>query len=148
MIIPVSERLYRGPHPTDVNELKKFGITLCIDLQTAWDEISFTEDMQLHDEGIAVAHLPIGDFRFPTWDYLFHILHTITTELDRGGAVYVHCTHGVDRTGLVCCLFRIAVSGWKVEDAIQEWLDRGMHKFPYQWPLNWPKKVIKKLNKT
>lgn len=145
MITHVSGKLYRGPHPSDASELKKIGITLCVDLQTAWDEISFSEDVRLHEEGIAIVHLPIGDFRFPTLDYLFHILYTITNETDRGGAVYVHCTHGVDRTGLVCCLFRKVVDGWTADAAVQEWLNMGMHRFPYLWPFNWPKKFKSKI---
>jgi hypothetical protein len=33
----------------------------------------------------------------------------------------IHCTRGIDRTGLVVALWRILYCGWTVEDAEREW---------------------------
>jgi hypothetical protein len=32
----------------------------------------------------------------------------------------VHCYHGSDRTGLMCCIYRMAVQGWARQDAVDE----------------------------
>lgn len=142
----VTEGLYRGPHPRDINALKAAGVTMVIDLQTAWDEISFDEDQCLERCGIKIRHRPLSDFCFASWVLLEYLVNSIWQEIQEGETVYVHCTHGVDRTGLIVCLIRIMKMGWKVEDAISEYLIMGMHRFPYLWPLNWPGKVRRRFS--
>lgn len=34
---------------------------------------------------------------------------------------FVHCEHGVNRTGLLCALYRVRVCGWSVAQAKAEW---------------------------
>lgn len=34
---------------------------------------------------------------------------------------YVHCEHGVNRTGLVCALYRVRYCGWSGKQAVNEW---------------------------
>lgn len=39
--------------------------------------------------------------------------------------VLVHCSHGADRTGLVCALYRIHFQNWEKEEALAEMLEGG-----------------------
>jgi hypothetical protein len=53
-------------------------------------------------------------------------------DVDAGptpGAIYVHCLHGEDRTGLVIGLERVFVEGWSPESAWKEMLAFGFHTF-------------------
>ncbi len=47
--------------------------------------------------------------------------------------ILIHCWHGSDRTGVICAAYRIAVQGWKVDDAIKEFKkpELGYHAFWY-----------------
>ncbi len=45
------------------------------------------------------------------------------------GAVYVHCRHGQDRTGLVVGLERVFIEGWDPADAYAEMLSYGFHTY-------------------
>ena len=44
-------------------------------------------------------------------------------------AVYVHCRHGQDRTGLVVGLERVFIEGWDPADAYAEMLKYGFHTY-------------------
>jgi hypothetical protein len=46
-----------------------------------------------------------------------------------GGAVYVHCRHGMDRTGYAVAAYRILVDGWDADRAMAEL--RGIQAFPH-----------------
>jgi hypothetical protein len=46
-----------------------------------------------------------------------------------GGAVYVHCQHGMDRTGYAVAAYRILVDGWDADRAMAEL--RGYQAFPH-----------------
>jgi protein tyrosine/serine phosphatase len=39
--------------------------------------------------------------------------------------VFIHCEHGVDRTGLVIALYRVIYQNWKPADAKAEWVKSG-----------------------
>jgi protein tyrosine/serine phosphatase len=45
------------------------------------------------------------------------------------GAIYVHCRHGQDRTGLVVGLERVFIEGWDPADAYAEMLSYGFHTY-------------------
>ena len=39
--------------------------------------------------------------------------------------VLVHCQYGADRTGTLCAVFRVAVQGWRKEEALREMTEGG-----------------------
>lgn len=115
----VSDTLYRGAQPTadGFKELKKLGIKTVICLR------SFHSDEKLiAGTGLAYESIPIN-----TWDmegdYVIKFLKSATDT--NKTPVFVHCQHGADRTGTMCALYRITVSGWTKDAAIKEMTDGG-----------------------
>ena len=53
------------------------------------------------------------------------LLARAQTVIQSGGGVLVHCTYGMDRTGLVIGQSRVLVDGWTKDRAYAEMLDRG-----------------------
>jgi len=70
-----------------------------------------------HDYGIAPRSLP-EPFRDIPDDKVAIAIATLSDETH--GNVYVHCTHGRDRTGLVVGLYRVFHEGWAAKDAYTE----------------------------
>ena len=42
--------------------------------------------------------------------------------------VFVHCKHGVDRTGAMIAIWRVAKENWSADKAYDEMRDLGFHK--------------------
>ena len=115
----VSSKLYRGGQPTaeGMKNLREMGIRTIINLR--W----FHSD---RDE--------IGDTQLRYHHITFNPLHPEDKEVVRflkivanrsNQPVFVHCTYGSDRTGMMCALYRVAVQGWTKERAIAEWANGG-----------------------
>lgn len=108
------------------------GINTCLNLETGLRDALFgnpyLEDEALEGDGVRVDHVPFSDIRPPSIEKLEEALHIITTA---PGPVYVHCLHGVDRTGMVIAYYRVKRQKWTPEKAIEEMLDLGFHRFPY-----------------
>jgi tyrosine-protein phosphatase SIW14 len=63
---------------------------------------------------------------------LRELLESADAALDRlltQGTVLVHCTEGVDRTGIVIARYRVRRQGWSKEAALVEWNQLGSHKY-------------------
>jgi hypothetical protein len=85
---------------------------------------------QLRDESrgyVNVQSIRMSDFLPPKPAELDAALDIIK----RSTFTYVHCLHGVDRTGFVIAAYRVKVQGWTWEEAYGEMLHLGFHLFPY-----------------
>lgn len=49
-----------------------------------------------------------------------HELEAVLDLLDAGGPVWIHCEHGMDRTGLAIAAYRVRRQHWDVERALAE----------------------------
>ncbi len=50
-------------------------------------------------------------------------------ELLDNGSVAIHCTHGRDRTGLLCAAWRVLHDGWTADKALEEFYSFGVTGF-------------------
>lgn len=126
----VSDRLYRGSQPTPLGwmTLHAMGITHVLKLNKS------NEGVDEPPVGIVVGATPLPPstvteiVEMPSMDDLHAAIEKIKVWLTSGGQkVYVHCTHGHDRTGLIIACYRVWVEGWPKEKAEKEMIDRGFH---------------------
>lgn len=83
------------------------------------------------ENGLIHCHLQLGDLLPPSVDELRAAVHLVQHLLTIG-PTYIHCLHGVDRTGMVVAAYRIAVEGRSFEEARDEMFSKGFHRFPYE----------------
>ena len=123
----VNATLYRGAQPDDaaIVHLKALGIKTIISLRTA-KEASPTEPFRAVACGIFYTNMPLAGFGRPTDDEVAKILSLIQTS---PGPVFVHCTHGCDRTGTIIACYRMQHDHWSIDEAMQEANRYGMSRF-------------------
>jgi len=117
----------------DWDLIQSMGFTLVLNLESGFFELSHLrvndEFQQLAQRNITPVHLEMSDVFPPTSTEIAAALSIIKRNT---GLTYVHCLHGVDRTGVICAAWRVA-HGWTVNKAIDEMLLLGFHKFWYGW---------------
>ena len=110
----VSEDLYRGAQPsTDgMRQLEKLGIKTVINLR-----FILSDRNRIENTGLDYEHINMTTWNPHTKDVVRFI--QIVTDNDRT-PVFVHCQHGIDRTGVLCAVYRVVVEGWNKHEAIEE----------------------------
>lgn len=132
----VTDKLWRGPAPMSAGDflnLKQLGFTDILNLESGifdffHGRINF-ETSNAERVGINSVHMAESDFTPPTVSDLL----TCVRIIQRSQKIYVHCLHGVDRTGMVVAAYRIVIEGWAVDDAIREMYKYGFHRWSYWW---------------
>lgn len=129
--------LYRGGHPDAgaLDYLRRLGVRTIVDLEVA-DLIEATEE-QIREErinaearGFRFVQAPMSAFEPALSDRFDAIVkRALSAIADPSEAVYVHCLHGQDRTGLVIGLERVEMEGWMPDRAYNEMLRLGFHPF-------------------
>ena len=126
-LFQVSPVLYRGAQPKKEGfpELEAMGIRTVVSLRVFHGDSSLLEGTSLKGEAIP----------FRTWhpedEEVVRFLR-IATDPSKT-PVFVHCRRGIDRTGTMVAIYRIAVEGWSKEEAIREMTEGGFGydgKFP------------------
>lgn len=110
----VSPDLYRSAQPTaaGMKALKKMGIRTVVNLR------SFHSDRdEIDDTGLQYEHIYMKAWH-PEEKEIVRFLQIVGDKARV--PVLVHCQHGADRTGTMCAIYRIAVSGWSKEEAVKE----------------------------
>ncbi len=121
----VDEGLWRGAAPgaAGLRALKERGCRTVVDLTTAASDRRDAEALGLRVVEIRMsAALTCSP---PTADQVTQFLDAATDPANR--PVFVHCAMGCDRTGTLCAVYRMEVSGWPREDAIEEMQAFGYH---------------------
>ena len=123
----VSAVLYRGAQPKKegIRQLQDMGIKTVVSLRIFHDDSHLLEGTSLNPEVIP----------FHTWhpadEDVVRFLQIVTDPAKT--PVFVHCRRGIDRTGTMVAIYRIAVQGWSREEAIREMTQGGFGydgKFP------------------
>lgn len=111
----VSDDLYRSAQPTaeGLRNLKANGIKTVVSL------CSFHSDLQCGNDYTGPRYEPIYMKAWHPEDEDIIKFLKIVTDKQRT-PVLVHCTHGADRTGTICAVYRIVVQGWSKQEAIKE----------------------------
>lgn len=109
----VTDTLYRGAQPTaeGMRRLKKIGIKTVVNLRSLHSDRD-----EIGDIDLAYEHIPM--IWHPKEEDVIQFLQ-IVTDTNRA-PVIVHCMQGADRTGVMCAIYRVVVSGWTKEEAISE----------------------------
>jgi protein tyrosine/serine phosphatase len=124
----VSEHLYRGAQPRDagVQELKKIGITIIVDLRGEDPVIRAAEKKQAESLGMRFVSIPVGGWSPPTNDQVAQFLGLFGDNLKE--KVFLHCHYGEDRTGVFVATYRIAHDRWPADQTINEMLAFGFRR--------------------
>jgi hypothetical protein len=122
--VTVMPGIFRGGQPTEAGwaRLRKAGVTNVVKLNM----IDEGNDNGAVHEGMMVHYFPLS-FEAQT----FGPVPAATIDgavASIGPNTYVHCLHGVDRTGLCIAIYRVRHDGWTKARAEKEMLDLGFHK--------------------
>ena len=120
----VAPGIYRGGKPTQegVAWLKQLGIRTVINLRHYHGE---TERRWVESAGMRYERIKLESSDEPKPAQVARFLQLIRDPSLL--PIYVHCLHGVDRTGAMMVVYRMEVSGWSNADAIAEMDHFGPH---------------------
>jgi tyrosine-protein phosphatase SIW14 len=112
----VDANLYRGglPSGSALQELRKLGINVVIDLRRGHDQI---EENMVTKLGMQYISIP-SRCPFPEDEPIARFLRVV--EENRGKRIFVHCRLGDDRTGIAVASYRMAEQGWSAQEAAKE----------------------------
>lgn len=126
--LKVADSLYRSGQPYEDNWdfVKVAGIGSVLKLNDLGTGADYAE-CQARGIGLVIITIPdeIAQTELPHPEVLDEIDRTI----DAGGPWLVHCTEGVDRTGIVIARWRVRHQGWTKDDAFNEWNRLGSHRY-------------------
>lgn len=116
----VSPRLYRGGQPTaeHLALLRAIGVTRVIDLRREALGVRRAEQAAARHLGLRFIEYPFYGLFGADPRFMERLLEELAR--DDGGAIYVHCDDGRERTALVVALHRVVTEGW---DPDRAWRD-------------------------
>jgi protein tyrosine/serine phosphatase len=122
----VNDQLYRGAQPKTggFEELTRLGIKTVVNLSGKGEGVA-AEEAQTRNQGLRYFNFPLKRSGRPRDADIERILSIINTPQYQ--PVFVHCKEGVDRTGTVIAVYRIAHDGWTSQAARTEAERYGMH---------------------
>jgi protein tyrosine/serine phosphatase len=115
----VSPILFRGAQPSHEGmvQLEQMGVKTIVNLRGLHDDEDRINGTKLSYVSIHFHTL------LPEEGEMVKFLKTITQTNSQ--PVFVHCNRGIDRTGTMVALYRIAVQGWTKEEAVREMTEGG-----------------------
>ena len=125
----VTPWLVRGGQPSKeaLLMLGEAGIRTVVNLRWSADSL-WNERQWILETNMNYKVIPLTYLTLPTRAQINQFLQVLDDEANR--PVFVHCQHGVDRTGMMLAIWRIARQNWTADQAYAEMRDLGFHKFP------------------
>lgn len=110
----VSDDLYRGAQPDRQGflELETLGVRTVVNLR-----LGGSDKAMLQGTSLTPVEIPAEAWDLDDKDVEAFL--RVVTDKSRT-PVFVHCSHGADRTGAMTAFYRIVVQGWSKQDAIAE----------------------------
>jgi protein tyrosine phosphatase (PTP) superfamily phosphohydrolase (DUF442 family) len=123
----VSPCLYRGGQPDreQILALAQAGIKTIVTFR--WDAAAIRQERTwVREAGMNYMVIPLTYFVLPTRKEIARFLEICDEPSMQ--PVFVHCKHGVDRTGAMIAIWRVAKENWSADKAYAEMRDLGFHK--------------------
>ena len=123
----VTEQIFRGGQPSEegLDLLKQKGIATIINLREETTAIE-AERAYVQSIGLHYISIPLRPFDIPTTESIEKFLILIHEKKHQ--PFFIHCLHGMDRTGLLVGLYRLKYSDWTYESTLEEMLALGFHQ--------------------
>jgi len=120
----VAPGLYRGGQPSadGVAWLKSIGVKTVLNLRHYHGD---SEKQAVESVGLRYERIAMTSRDQPTPEQVARFLAIVRDPALR--PVYVHCEHGVDRTGAMMAVYRMEDEGWSNADAYAEMESFGPH---------------------
>ena len=120
-------RLYRSGQPTAeqfANLIQRYGIRTVLNLRNPARETDYVADEPLVEpHGARVVRLPITSTAPPDSKALAALRKLYADPSNY--PILVHCEHGVARTGVAVCIWRIERQGWDQARAVEDMVASG-----------------------
>lgn len=131
----VSGSVFRCAQPKDLADWEFVRDSLGVDTV-----VKLNAEFEGSDKGAIALGLNVHDFAIQPIDD-GNIIHEAATLFEKpdmtkvdaaletmaAGGCLVHCTHGHDRTGLLCAIYRVRYDGWTTTAAWEEAMALGYH---------------------
>jgi len=126
----VNERLFRSGQPRagGLNRVRELGINTVINLRGTSDRTR-AEEKEVRALGLNYYNIALPNWARPQETRVARILEII--DAPESGRVLIHCKDGVDRTGMIVAIHRVATEGWTSDDALAEAERFGMRRIQF-----------------
>jgi tyrosine-protein phosphatase SIW14 len=128
----VDENYVRGSQPMrgGIGTLKRLGVRTVVDLRSIYD---YTDEVKTVAEiaGLKYEWIPMSVWNPPTDEEAKKFVSIVSDTTN--GPFFVFCADGLNRTGEMTAIYRVARDNWSVEKALDEADQLGFS--PYYWGL-------------
>ncbi len=118
----VDDYLWRGAKPTiqQLQELKKQGVATVISFRTGFQGNEFDEAQVVKNFGMNFVHLPFISWNNPPKEFVDRFFDTMNKARTSNQKVFIHCTHGKDRTGVFSAMYKLKYGLDNIDNCISE----------------------------
>ena len=126
----VDENYARGSQPArgGISTLKRLGVKTIVDLRSIYD---YTDDIKAAAEiaGLNYQWVPMSVWNPPTDQEAIRFVSIVNDTAS--GPFFVFCADGINRTGEMTAIYRVAHNNWAVEKALDEADELGFSPYYY-----------------
>lgn len=135
----VDQYLIRGAMPESEAAFEKLknhhGVTTLIDLrgpETTRDKHFAYEERMAKKHGLQYKHIPLNSNHPPSREALAEFIATMRETMNNRGRAFIHCKHGIDRTGSVVVAYELFFKERTVNTAFEDMKRHGYNRI-HQW---------------